>query len=428
MLRNGSGGGPTVAVQAHLDMVCEKEPDVIHDFEADPIRPQREGDRISARGTTLGADNGIGVAAALTLISDREVRHGPLELVFTVDEESGRWGALDLDESLLTAPVLINLDSEDSDALTIGAAGGADVEVRLPVVLASPDPGMGGAELSVSGLVGGHSGLQIHEPRANAIKVLAEGLEGLRSAGVDFRLASIEGGSAHNAIPRGAVAGLAIETGGLPAAEDVVASLMGELRASWAETEPGMVLELRSASVHSSVITEDAEARLLELLRSLPHGVLANSERFAGVVDTSANLAVVETGPAAVTVLVSVRSLSDPGLRVVQADIRELAGTVGAGCKVAHGYPAWEPRAESPLTQAAVAAYKRTYGREPRMDILHAGLECGAFVSKKPDLDVVSFGPRIEQAHTPKEHVYASTVTSTWELLVNLLGNLAEWE
>lgn len=420
------GRGPVVAVQAHLDMVCDAEPNRPHDCEADPIRARRDGDRISASGTTLGADNGIGVAAALSLIAAPDVRHGPLELIFTVDEESGRWSALELDMSSLAAEMLINLDSEDSEAVTVGSAGGGDVELTLPVGRECPWPGSDGVVLRLSGLGGGHSGLQIDEPRANGIKLLVEALERLRSAGLDYRLASIDGGSATNAIPRGAVAVLEIPAGELALARRLVGEGLDELRTSWAATEHGMRLELGAAQAPASLLVEDAATRLLDLLRRLPHGVLARSERFPDTVETSANLAVVETGPAVVRVLTSVRSFSDAGLRAVQAGIGELADDIGASREVTDGYPLWEPLAQSRLVDAAVAAYRRTYGREPRINVLHAGLECGAFVRRRPGLEAVSFGPRIGDAHTPKEHVYASTVESTWQLLVGLLGDLCD--
>jgi dipeptidase D len=321
--------------------------------------------------------------------------------------------------------MLINLDSEDSDALTVGSAGGGDVELRLPVEWDGPGTGTAGAELRVSDLSGGHSGLQIDEPHANAIKLLVDALERLRSAELEYRLASVDGGSASNAIPRRAIAGLEIAAGDLPLAERLAGEALDAARASWGATEPGMTIELGAAPSHASVLTGGATARLLNLLHRLPHGVLTRSERFAATVETSANLAVIETDPAMVRILTSVRSFSDAGLGAVEATIGELAKGAAASCEVTGGYPAWEPLAESHLVEAAVEAYRGTYGREPRIDVLHAGLECGAFVAGKPGLEAVSFGPRINDAHTPREHVYASTVTSTWELLVALLGELS---
>lgn len=420
---NGSGSSSTVAVQTHLDMVCDQQPGVVHDWKRDPISVRRDGDAISARGTTLGADNGIGVAIALTLI-DAPAPRGPLELVFTVDEESGRWGALDVDASLLTAEALINLDSEDPDAITIGSAGGGEAEITLPFAGEPPARSLPGAELRVSGLRGGHSGLQIQEPHLNGIKLLGDALAGLRTAGVDFRLAEIAGGSARNAIPRGAVARLGIEAGKLEAAQAAVAALVGDSEAKLRAIEPRLEIELSEAPRPESVLAPAATDRLLELLRALPHGVVAQSARFAGVVETSANLALAETRADAVSLLTSVRSLSMGGLRGAQEEIRAVARSHGASCDLTDDYPVWEPRTESPLRDAAVAAYRRTYGKEPRIDVLHAGLECGAFLAKKPDLDAISIGPRIRDAHTPQEHVYASTVEATWRLLVSLLEEL----
>jgi len=422
---SAGGGGPVVAVQAHLDMVCEKESDVVHDCERDSIIPRREGDQIFASGTTLGADNGIGVAACLALISTPNVCHGGLELIFTVDEEHGPWGALDLDASSLSAQALINLDSEDADALTIGSAGGSDVDLAVPVSRESPASDLLGVELRLSGLRGGHSGLQIHEPRANALKVIGDALEKLRGAGLGVRLVSLEGGSAHNAIPRVATASLGIAPDALPEAGVLVKNLLGELREPWASAEPGLALELTEGLTPTSVLAEDAVTRISSLLHELPHGVLERSTRFHDTVETSANLAAIRIGHVEAEILTSVRSLSAARLVEIQEGIRELAVASGAHAEINDEYPAWEPRERSPLLKAAVAAYQGVYGREPRLDVLHGGLECGVIIAKKPDLDAVSFGPLIREAHTPAEHVYASTVATTWELLVALLGRLA---
>lgn len=418
--------GPVVAIQGHLDMVCDAEPGVAHDWARDPIVPRRDGDRVFASGTTLGADNGIGVAACLSLIEAKDVRHGGLELLFTVDEERGPWGVLDLDVSLLDAEALINLDSEDADALTIGAAGGSAIEIGMPLALeATPDDARG-VEIRLAGLRGGHSGVQIHEGNANAIKLMAAVLGRLHGDGVETRLGSLRGGSTATAIPRHARAALAIAGDRLADAEALVAELGDDLRSIWSATEPDLTLELEAGPVPEAALTEGSALRLLTLLDELPHGVLATGERFAGVVETSANLATIEVVGGEATVITSARSLSVDRLREVEDLIREVAAKQTASATVIDDYPSWEPRERSHLVDVAAAAYLQAYGREPRLDVLHGGLECGAIVAAKPSLEAISFGPRIVGAHTPEEHVYASTVATTWALLKGLLERLAD--
>jgi dipeptidase D len=419
-----NGEAPVIAVQAHLDMVCESDSDVAHDCERDPIVPRREGDLIFASGTTLGADNGVGVAACLALLDVPRLRHGGIELIFTVDEERGPWGAHDLDMSRLRAEVLLNLDSEDADALTIGSAGGCDVDVVVPLAREATASAAVGARLDVSGLRGGHSGIQIDEPRANAVKLLAELLSGLRDAGVPLGISTIEGGSAHNAIPRSASASLAFVADQSVTIRRLVEDHAERLSDQWGANEPGLTIALVQAPAPGSVIVDAVTGRLLELLRELPHGVLAMSARL-DTVETSANLAGLVTDESRAKILTSLRSLATAPLREVEDRIRELARHSAAAVEVNDGYPAWEPREHSPVLEAAIAAYRRTYGKDPRLDVLHGGLECGAIVAKKPSLDAVSFGPLIRDAHTPMEHVYASTVTTTWALLLTLIAELA---
>ncbi len=414
-----------VAVQGHLDMVCDAEPGVSHDWARDPVVPRREGDLIFGSGTTLGADNGIGVAACLALIDAEEVRHNGLELLFTVDEESGRWGALDLDATLLDSETLINLDSEDSDALTIGSAGGCGLEIAMPLQRESPPAGARGVELRLQNLRGGHSGVQIHERRANAIKLLTQVVRRIQAATPGLRLDSMQGGSTATAIARRARAGLTIGSDEVATTEALVERIRDELRESWAADEPGLELELEARPEPESVLVESSTARLLALLEELPHGVLAQSPDFTDTVETSANLACLEVTGERTLVIAGARSLSPAKLREVEDTVRDVARRQGAEMRILDPFPGWEPRPDSPLVEAARAAYRATYGRDPRLDVLHGGLECGAIVAAKPDLDAISFGPTIVGAHTPEEHVHASTVLTTWQLLIKLLDRLA---
>jgi dipeptidase D len=406
-------------------MVCDAEPGIVHDWARDPIKPRRDGDRISASGTTLGADNGIGVAACLSLIESKEVRHGGLELLFTVDEESGRWGALDLDVSLLTAKLLINLDSESAEALTIGSAGGSGLEITMPLEFEDSPVDALGIELRIVGLKGGHSGIQIHERRANAVKLIASVLTRLEAAGLEWRLSSMRGGSTATAIARSAQAEVTVASNELSAVQSLMEEIRSELRVDWADFEAGLDLELKTSSAPDSTLSKDSGSRLLSLLKRLPHGVLAQSSDFEETVETSANLAVVKIADGEAHVIASARSLSPERLRSVEDLVRDLASSQGAHVRIFDSYPAWKPRKHSMLVDAAVEAYRTIYDKDPCLEVIHGGLECGAIIAATPDLDAVSFGPTILGAHTPTEHVYASTVVTTWRLLTTLLERLA---
>jgi dipeptidase D len=422
----GCEGAPPVAIQAHLDMVCEKRPGVEHDFDRDPIRPRIEGDRIYAAGTTLGADNGIGAAAALAALTDRGLRHGPLELIFTVEEETGLHGAMRLDPGLVAARLLINLDSEDPRELTVGCAGGAGTILRLPVNREPAPPGWVRGEVALSGLKGGHSGVQIHEPLANAIKLLAHVLMRAREGGVPFRLCSVQGGNAHNAIPRDAFAQVVVPADALPAAEAAALRANAALRSEWEADEPNLRVDLRPVQAGRDPLAPADEERLLRLLERLPHGVLQMSEAFPGKVETSSNLAQVATGEEQVEISTSTRSFATAELERVQSRIKSLGEEGGAQVEVRDGYPGWEPDPRSTLLATSVRVYRQVFGVPPEVQVIHAGLECGVIVSSLPGMEAISFGPCIQGAHTPEEYVSVPTVEMTWRLLAALLAELAK--
>jgi dipeptidase D len=420
----GREGAAPVVIQAHLDMVCEKRPDVVHDFSRDPIRPQLQGDRISATGTTFGADNGIGAAAALAAMTDPSVEHGPLELLFTVEEEIGLNGAANLDPALVSARRLINLDSENPRELTIGCAGGGGAILRLRVEREAL-PGWFAREVVVSGLKGGHSGVQIHERLANAIKLLTRALRDARAEDAAFRLVSVRGGNAHNAIPRDSIAALEVAPDCAAALERSVAATRAALRMEWGDDEPGLELEVREVESPGPALTESCDARLMALLDGLPHGVLGMSDVFPGKVETSSNLAQVTTAEDHVEIGTSTRSFVDAERDRVQAEIRALGEANGATVQIRDGYPGWEPNPTSELLATTKRVYEEQFGTPPEVQVIHAGLECGVIADRLPGLDAISFGPRIEGAHTPEECVYASTVASTWKLLCGLLKALS---
>lgn len=423
----GSADAPIVAIQSHLDMVCEKRPDVQHDFAVDAIQTRREGDLIYANGTTLGADNGIGAAAVLALLTEPNLRHGRLELIFTVEEETGLHGAMALDPSLLEATMLINLDSEDPDELTIGCAGGATTVLYLPLARETAPANWQMCEVRVGGLKGGHSGVQIHEPLANAIKLLASLLPSLPQQ-TSFRLVEMTGGSAHNAIPRDATAHLVAAPDAIPILKTSVDEACQRLRAQWADDEPALTIELRVVEEQygALVLAASSQKKLLGLLNDLPHGVLAMSDQFPGKVQTSTNLSKVETKSEQAEIATSSRSFVATELQNVQRQIQSIGVAAGAKVEMRDGYPGWEPNADSQLLQKTKAAYEQVVGKPAQVEVVHAGLECGVILSRKPGMEAISFGPLIRGAHSPEECVAISTVAPTWKLLTALLADLSQ--
>jgi dipeptidase D len=414
----------SVAVQAHLDMVCESAEGTTHDFDKDPILPVRDGDKIAAQQTTLGADNGIGVAAALALLTDPTAPAGPLELIFTVEEEIGLLGALNLDVSLLRSRCLINLDSEDDTALTVGCAGEQDLTFTFELPREVIGTSWSCLTVNFSGLSGGHSGVQIHERRASAIKLLTELLVRVGDDQPDYRLVSFVGGSAHNAIPREANAVLAIPTRSSSETAQALRAIAGELTDEWQSDEPTLRAVIEDAPNALQAIEKQASRRFLGFLREAPHGAISMSDQFANTVATSANLAMVQPADGRVEIVVSIRGLIDADVEQIASQVKQLGVSAGAGLSAASGYPGWEPRPKSRLAVAAASSYKRIYEKEPSVEVVHGGLECGVLVARLPGLDAVSFGPRIREAHTPQEHVYASTVDTTWKVLLALLHDL----
>lgn len=422
----GRETAPVVAVQAHLDMVCEKRPEVEHNFATDPIRPRMQDGWVYATGTTLGADNGIGASAALALLTDSSVPHGPLDLIFTVEEEIGLNGAAALDPTAIRAKMLVNLDSENPREVIIGCARNGGAILRLAVKAERTPARATGWEIKVSGLRGGHSGVQIHERRANAIKVLVTALEAARAAGVQFRLVSVRGGKAHNAIPRDATAVVTVSPEQEAALHAAVAATQREAGAAWGADEPGLTLDLTQIDPARTVLKAADADRVLRVLSALPHGVIKMSDIFEGKVESSSNLAQVDTADGCVTVATSTRSFVNRELDAVQARIAEIGRAAGAKVEVRDGYPAWEPNADSELVRLTAAAYSRVFGEPPDINVIHAGLECGVIAAKVPGMDAVSFGPRIEDAHTPEERVEPGTVANTWRLLCELLRSVSE--
>jgi len=412
----------TVVLQGHLDMVNEKDSDIAHDFDRDPIKPQLKGEYLTASGTTLGSDNGIGVATMLALMESDDMVHGPLELLFTIDEETGLTGASGLDASLLSGRTLLNLDSEEEDTLTVGCAGGADLGLELPVP-AEPAPGGAGLRVRLRGMHGGHSGVDIHLQRGNAVKLLARILHAAVHE-QPFRIASLEGGNKHNAIPREAQAVLVTE-GDIAALRAALQAEFDAVKAEYAVADAGMTLELADAGGPAAAWSAEVSVHALHLLETLPHGVLAMSQDIEGLVETSTNLATVAVKEDTLVIGTSSRSSVASALRSVQQRLRAIAHLAMAKVEERNGYPGWKPDMQSPLLGVVREAYGEVYGSEPQVGAIHAGLECGIIGEKVPGMDMISIGPQIEYPHSPAERVRVPSVARFWELLRAVLARLA---
>lgn len=421
----GRETAPGVVLQAHLDMVQEKNADVAHDFASDPIRPVLDGDWLSADGTTLGADNGLGVAAMLALIEDRNVAHGPLELLFTVDEETGLTGASALSGALLEGRLLVNLDSEEEGTVTIGCAGGGDSSLYLPIerTVASGGTAIG---VSVSGLKGGHSGVDIHLQRGNAIRVLTRAIQ----AAVDTtsaRVVTLSGGNARNAIPREASAVLHLTD---PSDEAACASALevsfGVDARELARSDPGLRWRIEAAEPAGSVWDGASTRCALDLLNALPHGVMAMSLDLPGLVETSVNLAVVRSEAGRLFVRVHSRSSMVGSLEALRRRIRSIGELAGAEIREGAAYPAWQPDVDSPLLALFRSTYEHVVGEPPEVAAMHAGLECGIIGEEYADMDMVSFGPQIEFPHSPDERIRVGSVAPFYEVLCRTLERVGE--
>lgn len=411
---------PAVCLQSHLDMVCEKNADKVHDFMSDPIELVRRGDVLTANGTTLGADNGIGVATSLAVMEGGSLEHGPLELLFTVEEETGLRGAKNLSPALVGSRTLLNLDSEEEGALYIGCAGGNDTVGRWRLA-AEPAPDDAVAfRLSVKGLKGGHSGLDIDKGLGNAIKLLNRAL--LRMAELGARLATIDGGNMRNAIPRECAAVLYLPSGQQGRGEELVAKLEETFKAELAGVDPGVQLSIaREVAAPKQVLEADLQRRIMRAMAALPSGVQRMSSDIPGLVETSTNVSVVSTAGDAVVLVTSQRSSSASRLAEIVETIESALQLSGAELEVSEGYPGWQPNMDSRILKVAKGCYRHLYGRDPEVKAVHAGLECGIIGERIPGIDMISFGPNMEKVHSPDERVYIESVGNYWKFLLEVL-------
>jgi len=421
----GKETAPRICLQGHLDMVCEKNKDKVHDFEKDPIEIVRKGNALMANGTTLGADNGVAVATHLAIMEDKSLVHGPLEFLFTIDEETGLTGANNLKPGFLQSKTLMNLDSEEEGALYVGCSGGRNTVGAWTVKIEKAPGKTVPMMLQVKGLKGGHSGLEIDKGRGNSLKILNRVLLVLLEEGV--RIARIEGGNKSNAIPREAEALLYVPAPKVKKAKAIVDRLGGVARAELATVEPDLKVTLEEAAKEKKPqVWKDADARkICRTLAALPHGVTKMSADIPELVETSTNVAIVKTGKGKVEVITSQRSS-------VASEIDEIVDRVaiifemgGAKAKSTDGYPGWKPDMASPILKLARTTYRQLYGKEPAVKAIHAGLECGIIGEKYPGMDMVSFGPTLEGVHSPDEKIHIDSVDKYWRFVLAILKNVS---
>jgi dipeptidase D len=414
---------PTVILQGHMDMVCEKNSDVAHDFSKDPIKLKLIGDILTADGTTLGADNGIGLAISLAILEDNTLKHGPIEALFTIDEETGLTGAFAMESNMLTGNILLNLDSEDFGVLTVGCAGGGDTKIQLPIKTQSINGNMESLTVKISGLRGGHSGVDIHEQRGNAIKLLSRMLW---ETGEDFKfyLTEIKGGDKHNAIPREAYAKISIEKSDK---NKFISTLKGEEKNIFEEIkpiDPKFRLEVENIGKLSTTLTKDSQGKLLNLLHGLPHGIDKMSYDIPDLVETSTNLATVSINKNEAVIDLSTRSSIKTALQDLRDRIHAVAELSGAKVTEEKPYPGWKPNLNSNILKLSKKIFKDMYNEEPKVEAIHAGLECGIIGEKFPGMDMISIGPTVKYPHSPEEQLHVSTVDKFYKYVLKILENV----
>ncbi len=416
----------TVILQSHIDMVCEKNNDVQHDFQTDPIVTEIDGEWLKAKGTTLGADNGIGVATELAILASNEIEHGPLECLFTVDEETGLTGAFALKEGFMSGDILLNLDSEDEGEIFIGCAGGIDSVAEFSYKEVEVPAGYYFFKVEVKGLKGGHSGGDIHLGRGNANKILTRFLSRIMGK-QDLYICEINGGNLRNAIPREAYAICAVPEDAKHEVRTELNIFATEIEDEFAVTDPDIQFVLESESPRSHAIDQDTSERLIRALYAVHHGVYSMSQDIPGLVETSTNLASVKMKPGQVIRIEtsqrsSILSARDNMANTVRAAFQLAGATVTHG----EGYPGWKPNPHSAILQVAMDSYKRLFGVEAKVKAIHAGLECGLFLDKYPTLDMISFGPTLTGVHSPDERMLIPSVEKFWKHLLDILAHVPE--
>jgi dipeptidase D len=421
---SGYENAPTVVIQGHMDMVCEKNKDKVHDFENDPLNVSIKDGWVIADRTTLGSDNGIGLAAGLALITDKEAIHGPLELLMTVDEETGLTGANNLEKGFIKGKTLLNLDSEEDGAFYVGCAGGVDTVAAFDITTEAKIPGSSTYELMVSGLKGGHSGLDIILGRGNAIKILGRVLNAIDN--YDFRIANIEGGSLRNAIPREAEAIIVMKESDFVKAEKEIKEFQVSIQNELHSVDSGVKITFNKSSAKlNQVFTKQFSDKIKNVLLGLPHGVIAMSQDIPGLVETSTNLATIKMVDGKLRIATSQRSSVESAKKYIANNVTAIFKLADGEVELSDGYPGWKPDMNSRILKISKKVFNDLFGKEPEIKAIHAGLECGILEGKNPGMDMISFGPTIQNAHSPDERVNIETVQKFYDLVKGILKEIA---
>lgn len=416
-----------IILQGHLDMVPQKNSDVEFDFEKDPIKTRIEGDWVYATGTTLGADNGLGVAAAMAVLESDNIKHGPIEALFTTTEETGMVGARNLKPGLLKGDILINLDSETEGELYVGCAGGLDCEAYFDYTTEPVPAGYEFYKVSAKGFVGGHSGMDIILYRANAIKMLTRVLLPMVEK-LGAKLVSIDGGTARNAIPREAFATIAIGKERVKEAEAIVAAALAEIKNEYSATDKEADLVMEPCTAAGEAIDNKTALGLLRALLTCPSSVARMSDSMPGMVETSNNMAIVAMEEGKIVVKNMLRSSVDSAKDALAEEIRAIFEMAGATCSFSGSYSGWQPNMESPILKSMLEVYKNLFGTEAEIKAIHAGLECGILGGTYPNWDMISCGPTLLSPHSPNERANIPSVEKFWKFLVATLENAPKAE
>ena len=422
----GHENKPGIVLQGHLDMVTEKNKGTEHDFESDPIKLINEGDWITADGTTLGADNGIGVAAGMTAATDDSVIHGPLEILCTIDEETGMTGVNALQPGFIEGKILLNMDSEEDGSFYVGCSGGVDTVGIFNVPTKKAKKDLAAYDLLIGGLKGGHSGLDIQAGRANAIKLLGQLLNKMKD--LKFRVASISGGSKRNAIPREAEARILVNASDEKKIKKIIDKFIADYLHEFSKNDGGLEISLKKSSTKiETVFSKKFSTRLIRVLLSVPHGILAMSPDIEDLVETSTNLATIDTEDDQIKIGTSQRS-SVESAKVNASNMVKAVFELGGADEVitGDGYPGWQPDMNSELLKTSKNVYREIFGKDAEVKAIHAGLECGILGNKYDNLDMISFGPTITGAHSPDEKVNIKAVGNFYELLKGILKEAAK--
>ena len=422
----GLSNRKTIILQSHLDMVGEKNSDHPHDWMKDPIVPLIKDGWVTADGTTLGADDGIGIAAQMAILTDPDIKTGKIECLFTIDEEYGMTGAKNIDTSLVEGRTMINLDSEDEGILFIGCAGGIDTVGTIAYTPEEMPAGMAGMKLSLKSLSGGHSGDEIHKGLANSIKQMARFLSEIAGR-YEFLLASFNGGNLRNGIPREAFAIIAVNPADLDNISAEATGFLKIIKDEFGAFEPLVSFEATPVNYSGTIMSRHDSDRLINMLEACPHGVIAWSKEMDGLVETSTNLAIIKfTGPGTIEIITTQRSSLESGKQYASGMVSACLRLAGAEVAHSEGYPGWKPDINSEILSITRKSYLKLFGKEAEVRAIHAGLECGLFYEKFPGIDMISFGPTIKGAHTPEERINIHTTSMFWNLLLDVLENIPE--